>query len=206
MRNLFARFYSKNSVPQQSDEFTSCADLPFLNFIKITITGDLSFIGRCNDREALWKRIHSEYTELSGDTSNNQGLVLAKQIIVLTNRINITNSIVYYLSLRGRIEELVTELKNMGYRLSFTDLEADLARVISLSKSDHVKLIAAQDAYKKLGDAPKTTELNWYRMLSALAKHRQVTSINPALITVIEYVAMQKEYTEYCSMMKQATR
>lgn len=173
-------------------------------FIKITVTGDLVHLGRCKDPEATWERIHSEYTELSGDTTNMQALVLAKQIAVLTNRINITNSIVYYLSLRGAIPELIDELNIMGYRVKGVDLQADLERVLGLSKSDHVKLTAAKDAYVKLGNGEKATELMWYRLLSAIAKHRQIVSINPALITVVEFVAMDKEYKEYYEMINKA--
>lgn len=175
-------------------------------FIKVTVTGDLSHLGRCSDPEKLWESIYSEYTELSGDTTNNQGLVLAKQITTLTNRINITNSIVYYLSLRGRVDELVIELQNMGYRLKFTDLEADLERVIALSKSDHMKLTAAKAAYDKLETGNKTTEMDWYRMLSAIAKYRQVVSINPSLITVLEYIAIEKDFKEYCNAMSKINR
>lgn len=171
-------------------------------FIKVTVTGNLSHLGRCEDPEKLWEAIHSEYTELSGSEQSNQALSLAKQITTLTNRINITNQIINYLSLRGRIDELVTELKNMGYRLAFVDLEADLKRVISLSKSDHVKLVAAQTAYDKLQKGTAhTTEFDWYKMLSAIAKYRQVVSINPELITVMEYIAMDKDFRMYCEMM-----
>lgn len=195
-------FYSRNSEVKQSDEFTGCSDLPMLNFIRVTTTGDLKHLGRCADPEALWETIHSEYTEMSGDASNQQGLTLAKQITVLTNRINITNVIVDYLLLRGRVDELVQELVNMGYRISFTDLQADLARVVSLSKSDHVKLNATTSAYEKLGTGEKTTEKDWYRMLGALAKHRGVVVINPALITVTEYIVMDLEFRAYCEAMK----
>ncbi len=198
---LFKRNLKQVIRETAKNDFTSCADLPLINFIKITITGDLKWLGNCADPEKLWEAIHSEYTELSGDAQSNRGLELAKQITFLVNKINITNSIVEYLSLRGNIPELVKELQNMGYRLAFTNLEADLRRVISLSKSDHVKLAAAKSAYEKIENGEKTTEFMWYKMLSAIAKHRQVVSINPALITVVEYLAMDKEFREYCEMM-----
>lgn len=171
-------------------------------FIKIACTGDLSHLGRCQEPEALWQKIHSEYTELSGDASSSRGLELAKQITFLINKINITNSICYHLSTRGRIEGLIKELQHMGYRLKFDDLDRDLQRVISLSKSDHVKLSAAKDAYSKLNTGDKTTEFNWYQTLSALAKYRQVAVINPALITVVEFIAMEKDFKEYINAMK----
>lgn len=199
---LFRRNINQVINETAKSDFTNCSDLPFINFIKITVTGDLKWLGRCADPEALWQSIHSEYTELSGDTSNTRGLELAKQIGYLTNRINITNMIIYHLSIRGRIDELIDELKNMGYRLSYSDLDADLKRTISLSKSDHVKLQAAQTQYDALETGDKVTEFSWYQTLSALAKHRQVNVINPALITVIEYIAMQKDFSDYINAMK----
>lgn len=114
--------------------------------------------------------------------------------------------IIYHLSIRGRIDELVDELKNMGYRLSYSDLDADLKRTISLSKSDHVKLQMAQTQYDALETGDKVTEFSWYQTLSALAKHRQVNVINPALITVLEYICMQKEFSDYINAMKSAHR
>lgn len=203
LQRIFAPFYSKNSspLPLVRDEFTGCTDLPMSRFIKVTTTGDLSHLGRCKNPEALWEAIHSEYSELSGDTQASQGLQLAKQITTLQNRINITNLIVNYLSLRGRVDELVQELKNMGFRLKFIDLAADLPRVLSLSKSDHVKLAAAQSAYDKMEGGEKTTTKDWYMMLSSLAKHRGVANINPEAITVMEYICMQNEFKDYCKYM-----
>lgn len=177
-----------------------------LNFIKITITGDLKWLGRCANPDELWRSIHSEYTELSGDAQSSRGLELAKQITFLTNKINITNSIVYHLSLRGRIKELVNELKQMGYRLNYTDLEKDLQRTLILSKSDHVKLAVAKEQYAKLETGEKTSEKNWYQMLGAIAKYRQVMSINPALITVMEYICMERDFREYCMAMSKINR
>jgi hypothetical protein len=191
------------SVP---DDFTNCADLPMLNFIKITVTGDLKWLGKCAYPEKLWESIHSEYCELSGDTQSSIAFDLAKQIHFLTNKINITNSIVNILSLRGFNEVLIAELKGMGYRLQYVDLERDLLRTLSLSKSDHIKLDAAKEKYTKLSTGKETSEFEWYQILSALAKHRQIVSINPALISVTEYVAMDKEFRDYINMMKQATR
>lgn len=199
---LFKRNINQVINETSKTEFTNCTDLPFLNFIKITTTGDLKWLGRCSNPEDTWQAIHSEYTELSGDQSNSRGLELAKQINFLTNKINITNLIVYQLSLRGRNEDLVIELKNMGYRLAFKDFEKDLERVLSLSKSDHVRLKDAQTQYNEIEKGDKTTEFQWYQILSALAKHRGVAVINPSTITVVEYIAMDKEFREYINSMK----
>lgn len=191
-----------DTQPLLTDEFTNCSDFPMSRFIKITVTGDLSHLGRCADPQKLWAEIHSEYTELTNDTQSSRGLELAKSISVLTNRINVTNTIVQHLAIRGRIDELVQELVNMGYRLKYNDLDKDLQRTLSLSKSDHVKLATAKEQYAKLGEGDKTTNFQWTQILSALAKYRQVVSINPALITVSEYVAMDIDFRAYIRAMQ----
>lgn len=201
LQKIYSRFLSGSSKPQQSDEFTGCIDLPMSRFIKVICTGDLSYLGICVDKETLWQKIHSEYAELSGDTSSSRGLELAKQITFLTNRINITNAIISHLSIR-RVDGLVEELKIMGYRLKFDDFEKDLQRVLSLSKSDHVKLANAQAAYKEIKTGDKTTEFMWFQILSSIAKYRQVAVINPALITVVEFIAMDKDFRNYIASIK----
>lgn len=85
----------------------------------------------------------------------------------------------------------------MGYRLKYIDLDKDLQRTISLSKSDHIKLSSLKEQYAKLSTGDTTTEFNWTEILSALAKHRQVMVINPALITVCEYIAFDKEFRNW---------
>lgn len=177
-----------------------------LNFIKITTSGDLKWLGRCLDPKERWQIIHSEYTELSADAQSSRALELAKQITFLTNKINITNSIVEYLYLRGPVDSLIKELQQMGYRLKYTDLITDLNRTLTMSKSDHVKLANAKEQYGKLGNSEKATEFSWYQVLAALAKHRGVMNINPTLISVTEFVAMDREMREYVSMMNKMVK
>lgn len=102
---------------------------------------------------------------------------------------------------RGNVPELIQELKNMGYRLQYTDLAGDLKRTLSLSKSDQVKLAAYSAEYEKMQDGTSTTEPDWYKMLAALAKHRGVTVINPSQITVVEYIVMDLEFRAYVGIM-----
>lgn len=214
LKKIYNPFLWLNSKPQQlvkqnellPDEFTSCADLPMSRFIKVTVTGDLSYLGRCAEPEKLWEAIHSEYTELSGDAQSSRGLELAKQMSFLTNKINITNSIVQHLAHRGRIDDLVTELQNMGYRLKYIDLNKDLARTLLLSKSDHIKLSALQEQYKKLGTGEKTTDFQWVQILSALGKFRGGVIIRAEDITVMEYVAMDLDFRAHVQAMSKTVK
>lgn len=210
LKKIYSRFSWKNSNPQQSvevwDKPPTCETLKLSKFIDVIITGDLSHLGRLEDPEQAWQDIYSEYVEMSQDQQSSRALTLANQISYYTNRINITNEAVGYLMQRGYVAEICDGLKQMGYRLPFSEnnLQADLNRVLSLSKSDHVKLQHATEQYNKIvkTDAAKVTKFDWYQILSALAKYRQVAVISPDNITVTEYVAMDLEFRAYVAAMK----
>lgn len=188
------------------DIVPTCNTLKLSKFIDVIITGDLSNLGKLEDPEQAWQEIYSEFVEMSQDQQSTRALTLANQISYYTNRINITNEAVGYLMNRGYVQSVCEGLKQMGYRLSFSPatFTADLQRVLSLSKSDHVKLSHATEQYNKLvkNDGGKVTKFDWYQILSALAKHRGVVSISPDAITVTEYVAMDLEFRSYIAAMK----
>lgn len=210
LKKIYSRFSWKNSNPQQSveiwDKPPTCETLKLSKFIDVIITGDLSRLGKLEDPEQAWQDIYSEYVEMSQDQQSSRALTLANQISYYTNRINITNEAVNYLANRGYVAEICDGLKQMGYRLAFNpnNLQADLTRVISLSKSDHVKLQHATEQYNKIvkNDGAKTTKFDWIQILTALAKHRGVVSISPDAITVAEYIAMDLEFRAYVAALK----
>lgn len=207
---IYSLFLWKNSKQLQSvegwDVAPTCNTLKLGRFIDVIITGDLSHLGKLEDPEEAWEAIYSEYVEMSQDQQSTRALTLANQISYYTNRINITNEAVNYLAQRGYVAAICDGLKQMGYRLQFNPLhlDADLTRVLSLSKSDHVKLQHATEQYNKIvkNDGAKTTKFDWIQMLTALAKHRGVVSISPDAITVAEYVAMDLEFRQYIAVMK----
>lgn len=205
LKKIYTRFLLKSSKPQRSDDYTSCSDLPLLRFIKVITTGDLSHLGYAINPHELWANIHSEYVQLSGDQQSNRALDLLKQITTLTNRINITNQICAYLTQRN-VPELIDVLANMGYRITRINLEQDLKIVLSLSKSDHVKLAFATEQYAKLpkGQVSENTELAWYKTLAVFAKFQGVSVINPALITVMDFCAIDRNFKEYNIQMEKA--
>lgn len=209
-KKIYSLFSWENSKPQQSVEVwgvvPTCNTLKLSKFIDVIITGDLSHLGKLEDPEQAWQDIYSEYVEMSQDQQSTRALTLANQISYYTNRINITNEAVNYLANRGYVQSICEGLKQMGYRLPFNEnnLQADLNRVLSLSKSDHVKLQHATEQYNKIvkTDAAKVTKFDWYQILSALAKHRGVVSISPDMITVTEYIAMDLEFRAYVAALK----
>lgn len=142
--------------------------MPLHIFIEIVVTGDTSPVGDA------WLNIFSEYCEAIGNGELSESLRLAIQINYLTNRIYIVKS-------GAHLPELLTE---MGFRTT------DPKRVLTLLKSDEVKLIKATADYKKLQSKQTApTRADFAKDLVTLSKHMGYT-ISKFKIMVAEYVEM----------------
>lgn len=174
----------------------NCANCPMSLFIDIVVTGNLGTVTPEN-----WQQLMSEYSEMSQNSSAVQGLSLAIDINFYSTRIKNVYFIVNYLNNR-RVEGLISQLQEMGFNYSFTDLSKDLPRVMTRIKSDELKLKQAIEKYNTISQSESNTKLDWYRRLGQLAKYQGVASINPALITVLDFVALEKEFVEYVKAQK----
>lgn len=194
MLKLLARLSSKKQSPPYLVE--TCSTLKMSVFIDILVTGELGAITRDN-----WLAIHSEFCELSQNSSAIQGLALAIDIQYYKARIENVYFIVNYLN-RRRVQGLIEQLQDMGFNYSFTDLQKDIQRTLTRVKSDELKLKQAVEKYNTAADTKTDTKLDWYRRLGQLAKYQGVANINPSLITVMDFVALEKEFIEYVNAQK----
>lgn len=185
---------SNLSSSQNLNKLPGCNDYLLYDFIKVT-TGQ-------KPPPANWDDILAEYSELSGDVTLSKVFNLTKQITYLTNRLNIIQLILNQLSLK-RNEELVAELVKMGFRLPFTDLENDLQRVVTLARSDNIKLKKFISEYEDLKSQPTKagTEFDWDENLRELSKY-QGYPINKRETTVSEFLAIEKGYKEHIEYLK----
>jgi len=196
---LFTR-KSKPTLPaEQGLCFDSCDTLPLYNFIKITTTKDLKWLikeGNPTNLDEVWANIFSEYSEMSADQSTSHMLQLAIKISYLENRLTHIQSIVDYLATK-RNEELITLLKNMGFKFAFVDLEKDLKRTVTVAKSDIVKLQKAQADYEKnISKDGDITEGHYNKTLAGLSKHYGYLP-NKFKISVTDYVSLVNEYNTW---------
>ncbi len=195
MFKLSALLSSKKlSKPQVYDTCEACL---MSIFIDCVVTGDVSLVGGIE----AWEKLYSEFSEISGNSTANNGLRLAIDIAYYTNRIKNIYFIVNYLNGR-RVEGLVKELQKMGFNLAFTDLRNDLQRVLTRVKTDELRLSSAISKYNALSSGKEATKLDWLRRLAQLAKYQGVATINAALITVMDFVALEKEFKEYVKAQK----
>lgn len=191
------------------EAYETCDEFPFFNFIKLSVSGDNKWLiksGQPGNLDQIAENIQSEYTELSGDKTTNKALKLSREIKYLEGRIKIINHIISRLQ-TGRVDELIKLLQSpapsgLGFRFTYDDLETDLRRTITASKSDEQKLIAARHQYEQIPKGGKATEKTWYDQLSAIDKYRQSPPTNPRNITVIQFIAMETDYSAYISSLK----
>lgn len=180
--------------------YTSVYDLPLYNFIQISLSNEPE---KWSIKPETWEKILTQYSELSGDKNMSHVFNLVRQITYLTNRLNIIKLLVTQLGVR-RIEGLVDLLKNdLGFKLKFDDLQADLQRVISLSKSDVIKLKLAQKQHdeikSKSGD--EVTESDWIDEIAVLSKF-QGYAIKQKETSVGEYLSIKKEFGRHIEQIK----
>ena len=186
--------------------------MPFLNFIELSISGDTNWLiksGNPQWLEELAEYIQSEYTELSGDKSTNELLQLNAEIAYYEGRIKITKELVAHLRVR-RIEGLIDTLRNpepegLGYPFMYDDFDTDLRRTELMSKGDEMKLNRAIGARDEItsGDSKKATKKDWFARLAAIDKHRQSPPTNPDNISVLQFIVMDTEFSDYISYLKQ---
>lgn len=181
----------------------SCDELPMYNFIKLNVFGDAKWLIKSGnpDTEDALEAIQSEYAELSGDTSTNSLLKASIQYTYLTNKMAIFNDIVSFLRIRSNTD-LIAELVSMGFNFKFTDLETDLSRCELQSKQWIIKINHAKQILESRPKQEATTEKAWYDSLQAIAQQRGIASINPRLISVIEYIVMEQAFTQHINMLK----
>lgn len=176
-----------------------------LNFIKIVTTGDLKWLiksGTPTGLNVIWDTIHSEYAEISENTSTSESLEMCVDIAYYKARIANTRDIVEYLRQRN-VPELITELQEMGYNFTFLQLETDLDRVLTQSKGDEMRLAQAEARYiEKSTDSEQATEIEWRRRIAQISKYQGGGMINAALISVYDFVALEREFSDYIDMMK----
>lgn len=177
--------------------YRSCSDLPLYNFIKIAVTGDLSWIysetkkpwHRNIDEQSAWESLFAEYNELSGNQNSEHIYVLARLITSLNNKLRIVHSAVNVLSEKYD-KRLCDMLVKMGFRHQFTSdtLIQDLMLTLSNAKSMLIKKQEAEREYEELNkDSQKATEKDYNALIAQLSKYMQFR-IDPKKTSVLDFI------------------
>lgn len=175
----------RKKTPIQPINYT-CATLPMAKFVKCIVKSEYDVVGG----EDAWNKIFDEYLTLSDDGSISQLLALLKSIAILTNKIQLVETIVNTMANKP-IPELADQLRAMGFRFSYGEnLQQDLQATINQAKSWLLKLQQDQKELEELrkSDGKAATEQDYEMQYSAIEQFKGV-GIDPEKYTVGRYIA-----------------
>lgn len=188
-----------NYVQPSGCSYQSCAELPLYNWIELCVTGDLKWLIKEGTPENLtdtYLNIADEYAELSKDEKAGRVLRLKIQIATLNNKLICIESACNFLSVT-RNEEVIDILRNkLGFiSLKYDNLDVDLAKTISIAKSDHVRLKKAEKSLSDMlaNGGGEIKREDFYTELAVLSKwaNRQ---ISPHTHSLMEYIVLKNAF------------
>lgn len=185
------------------NHYQSCDTLPYYNFIKIAVSGNLTHLaisGRVSPQQLTeaWQNIQEEYTNLSKDETAIHRLETLKQLYEINGKLVIIEAIVQALN-RG-VGELkpafIQELRKQGFGYKYTadTMGGDLKRTISKAKSLKIQLDQLQSELKTDESKP-ATEQDYYDQLNVMSVFYKY-DLDPRKITVSEFISKLAVYKQ----------
>lgn len=182
--------------------YNSCEDLPIGRFMRAVDTGNLGWIVKKRgilkaDRAKRWEDIFNEYASLSGDGQSVMILGLMKSVFIKQNKLAVIDETVRLLRLRHNTE-LVDVLKRLGFRKKFTpgeNYQKDLNFVIIEARKILMQLKKDQEKLKELQTTEKSKKGDFEKLLARMSEH-QGYRIDPEIVTVLEFLAIEKNILE----------
>lgn len=208
LNNPFYQIFRK-ALPQQPDcgsAFESCEDLPFYNWVKITVSKDLKYLLKSgtvpvDKLQEIWLTINDEYRVLIKDIDGNYAFNLKKEIETLDRDQVVILAIVNQLRVR-RNDELISILKNYyNFPLNYVDLNTDLDKTLLRLKSRLVNIKLKQNEFERINEAKAesaVTEQDFIEQLAVLSQF-QTYYLNWKQLTVAEYAGI---YTRFKAMVE----
>ncbi len=176
--------------------YKDCDSLPYYNFIKLAITGDVKWLvdwGRVHMTTLTdtWQSIQNEYSELSKDEHAQGHLDTLKEVYELNGRIVAIEHTVAAIK-RGvgsLLPEFIEVLRNQGFRYKYLPetLERDLQLTITQTKTLKIQL-DSKEAELQATQGQPATEQDYYDQLTVMSNFYHY-DINPRLITVREFIS-----------------
>lgn len=205
-------FFSKKvEKPPEYEIYSSCSDLPFYNWVKLNTTKDLKWLikkglPQQQDLEVAWSEIYQEYIGLVDGAEAQHIINLKRDIDVAEKRITLTLDIVNRLK-EKRSDKGIEVLKvDLGFMMSYDDLDKDLSRTLRLLNTEQVKLKVNKARYKEFtaDGSAEASEKDFNEQLAVLAKFQGVAIIKQKEISVQEYVTLLNLYKEHVKPQRNA--
>lgn len=204
-------FYRRSSL------YSRCNELTLERFMRCICDGDIRALRKhpLVSKSILyrtWARVGDEYAKLSGDTGYESNFVLYKDMARESGKLELVKSCLRILHVRYS-ETCVSCLPGLGYTYKFDendpvgyrrdlDLAGKKARMIS------VELAESRGRYNKIlskQGSQRSTKEDFSRVLAILSKYMGYR-VDPRVITVEEYVMMQKQYEKKTKNMSRLSK
>ena len=147
--------------------FRSCKTLPIYNFYEILNTGNLNWLVKGFDEDSdeqeldfnflvkLWEKIHSEYVDILGDSSETKDYLTIAQINEMEAEVVVVESLIDLIKIK-RSKRIIKEINAWGYFGDDIEKTVDKLKVlrfkISIFKSKNKKLLNPEEKKDKEED------------------------------------------------------
>lgn len=192
---------ASNDTSNTKQVYASCSELPLWNFIKIVITGDLTYLGDGTPEQLqeAWANIFMEYCDIFPSKNSIYVCQLTSEIEHLRTKLEVIQAIIDALSIQY-IPDLVLELIDYGFNYPFTPetMLEDLQGVIAESKMFVVQKGVKEGEYKRFLESQKgdpAKESDYDEILSELSKF-QGYHLKSKDLSVSEFVAIFNRYNK----------
>jgi hypothetical protein len=199
----------QSAAPMPVKLYTTIETLPLSIFIDCIVTADLSGLiisGEISldELNICWLKLQSQYYELIKSPEARQYIKLVSQIEKTFTKMNVTQKICDTLRWEYS-DKLVEELRAWGYNYEFKPetLENDLARVISETRNDLVRLKQMQALYEKnhKDSNEKPSKEGFQRLIFDINKTEQ-SKYRIADFTTYEFGVAYNRLMEYIQYLK----
>lgn len=184
--------------------YTRCSELPLERFIRCVCDGDLVALQKYRftekrTLERVWAKLIEEYAKLSGDAGYERNFILSKEITRENGKLVLIKLCLNVLIVKYS-RKCIDRLIMFGYDYPFdrndpTGFRRDLERVSKNARMISIEIETKQKQYDKLtaGVGKRPSHDSFTKILTTLSRHMGYR-IDSKLVTVSEYIAMQKQY------------
>ncbi len=191
-----AKLSATSKIKQDSRE-SKWPEIP-LNCLDLPIGVFISIVCEKVERPIHWEDIFSEYLKLTGGSSNNVLLELAKAATIFKNTSFAIQALCIVVSFDQSTEgadeanALLREITRINGKGKMTKQE--LQRHKNVGNSYKLKAEEKEDEIKALtAKSEVSTQEDWYGQLSLLAKY-QGHRINPDKVSTFEYISILNNF------------
>lgn len=190
--------------------YRSCDTLPLSRF-RICLHGDLSALmmdGSMKpsllELEQLWDSIFMEYVDLVRDPEQMYSLNLMRDIAVLESDLNLSASLVIFLSMKYD-PEAEKSLKNMGFKFNLKpdDRQYNSGQLDKVIRQRKAKALTLNQKRKLLEEhqnkakkGPKENPGDFDKVIAELSAF-QGYRLDPGIISVAEYAAIHARFKKH---------